>query len=46
MWHFERKTAQSQIEHAATMRDLLQTTARNLVVVSTIFWLVRGDADK
>jgi signal transduction histidine kinase/CheY-like chemotaxis protein len=40
MWHFERKTAQSQIEHAATMRDLLQTTARNLIVVSSIFWLV------
>ena len=40
MWHFERKTALSQIEHAATMRDLLQTTARNLVTVGSIFWLV------
>ena len=40
MWHFERKTAQSQIEHAATMRDLLQTTARNLIVIGSIFWLV------
>jgi len=40
MWHFERKTALSQIEHAATIRDLLQTTARNLVTVGSVFWLV------
>ncbi|HRA65648.1 MAG TPA: ATP-binding protein, partial [Caldilinea sp.] len=40
MWHFERKTAHSQIEHAATMRELLQATAGNLVIVSGVFWLV------
>ncbi|MFO7635386.1 MAG: ATP-binding protein [Caldilinea sp.] len=40
MWHFERKTAQSQIENAGTMRDLLQATARNLVLMSAVFWLV------
>ena len=42
MWHFERKTARSQIEHAATMRDLLQATAGNLVVISGVFWFVCG----
>lgn len=40
MWHFERRTARSQIENAGTMRDLLQTTARNLVLMSAVFWLV------
>lgn len=40
MWHFERKTAHSQMEHAATIRDLLQTTAGNLIVASGVFWLV------
>jgi len=40
MWHFERRTALSQIENAGTMRDLLQTTARNLVLMSAVFWLV------
>lgn len=40
MWHFERKTAHSQIEHASTMRNLLQATTRNLVFISGVFWLV------
>lgn len=42
MWHFERRTAQSQIEHAGTMRELLQATARHLVIASGIFWLVNA----
>lgn len=38
MWHLVHTLAQS--EHAATMQDMLRTTIRKLLVVSSLFWLV------
>ena len=40
MWHLVRTLAQSEIEHAATMQDMLHATIRKLLIVSALFWLV------
>ncbi len=40
MWHFARELAQSEIEHAATMQELLHATIRRLLMVSAAFWLL------
>ncbi len=40
MWHFARELAQSEIEHAATMQELLRATIRKLLIVSAAFWLL------
>jgi len=40
MWHFARYLAQSEIEHAATMQELLRATIRRLLLVSAAFWLL------
>jgi len=39
MWHYARNLAQSETEHAATIRDLLRSTLRKLLIVSAVFWL-------
>lgn len=40
MWHLIRTLAQSELELAATMQELLRATIRRLLLVSALFWLV------
>jgi signal transduction histidine kinase/CheY-like chemotaxis protein len=39
MWHFARNISQSEIEGASSMRELLQSTTRRLLIVSAVFCL-------
>ena len=39
MWHFARNISQSEIEGAASIRELLQATTRRLLIVSAVFCL-------
>ena len=40
MWQLARNIARSEIERASTMREMMKSTTRNLLTVSTVFLLV------
>ncbi|MCE7983109.1 MAG: response regulator [Caldilinea sp. CFX5] len=40
MWHFIHTLAQSELDLAATMQELLRATIRRLLLVSALFWLL------
>ena len=39
MWHLAQKISQSEVDHAATMREALQSSIHNLILLSAIFCL-------
>jgi signal transduction histidine kinase/CheY-like chemotaxis protein len=39
MWHLIQKLPQSEVEYGETMRELLRSIIRRLVIVSALFWL-------